>query len=169
MSCVKLYGIKIVNFQLKIGQDVIINQWGWTLEKHTRNSLAYANSPSLSCPSSCIHNSSDTFTAQNMMFSLFGSILRTHAHKPAYAHITQPLKASVSILYDYILFITQKWQYPFGHPPYSQDLTPKGFISKIETHPQRRRFATTEDIQNSMPKVLKITPKLLWAMAASLG
>lgn len=163
-------GLKVY-FQLKIGQDVTINQWGWTLEKHTRNSVVRCKFSINVLIGNYILNSNSTFTAQNTYKLSLGTVLRTNVHETTHMHITQSLKISVSLFYSYILFLTKNGNIHLDHPPYSQDLAPNGFclFPKFKLTLKRRRFATTEDIQNSMTKVLKIIPKVLWAMAASLG
>lgn len=94
---------------------------------------------------------------------LFGTVLRTSVYETTHTHITQSLKKSVSLFYSYILFLTKNGNTHLDHPPYSQDLAPNGFclFPKFKFTLKRRRFATTEDIQNSMTKVLKIIPKML--------
>lgn len=94
---------------------------------------------------------------------LFGTVLRTSVYETTHTHVTQSLKKSVSLFYSYILFLTKNGNTHLDHPPYSQDLAPNGFclFPKFKFTLKRRRFATTEDIQNSMTKVLKIIPKML--------
>lgn len=96
---------------------------------------------------------------------LFGTVLRTSVlYETIHMHITQLLKKNQShyfIVTSY--FLTKNGNTHLDHPPYSQDLAPNGFclFPKFKFTLKRRRFATTEDIQNSMTKVLKIIPKVL--------
>lgn len=128
-----------------------------------------AKSPPMSLTRDYLLNSTDSLLKILINF-LFGTVLRTSVYEAPHTHNSTSQK-SVSLFYSYILFLTKNGNTHLDHPPYSQDLAPNGFclFPNFKFTLKRRRFATTEDIQNSMTKVLKIIPKVLWAMAALLG
>ena len=149
-----------------------INQWGWTLEKHTRNSLVRCKfSPSMSLQEIPYLIPVILSLLKIFIKFPFGTALRTSVYETTHTYRSQSLKTSVSLFYSYIISLTKTGNTHLDHPPYSQDLAPNGFclFPKFKFTLKRRWFATTEDIQNSMTKVLKIIPKAFWAMAASLG
>lgn len=132
---------KNVYFPLKAEQDVTINQWGWALEKHTRNSFADANSSLLTLLEITYINPVILSLLKIFTNFPFGTVLGTSVQETTHTHKALSFKESVSLLYSYILFLT-KWQYPSWSPTLFSRLGSKWFllVSKIQIHPQKTKI-----------------------------